>query len=422
MANTVRFIHAADVHLGTAFKQANLSDPQLGEALSRATYEAFDRVMDHAIKEGVDFVILAGDTLNSAGMNLRAQSYLAAKLSDLTERGIRVFLVHGNHDPSSGSIGATPLPEGVHVFSPDGVEAVDVVATGGSTCTLYGRSYLRSEERNNLATDFHRGEGIVNAVGILHANVGGSAALDPYSPCSVADLSAARMDYWALGHIHQERVVSDASPLAIYPGSTQALTINEIGRHGCYLVELTDGNPHARWLPTGTIGVAHVEVDLSECSSVAELPQRARTAIVDAHQNMEIPHLVRLVLTGRRSFTTPLTDDVLGQLTQAVQQLVSNLAPRIWIDGTVTDRSRLGRMDEVESSSNPFIRAAMTLADNIDVSTLIDTAPRLGRTDGRSTAVAQADRALLEALGADSAELLVAAKEYAVSVLLGEDE
>ena len=57
-----KFLHAADLHLGSPLES-------LGEAIDDATYErvkalvnrAFDRLIDVAIGEGVDFVVLAGD-------------------------------------------------------------------------------------------------------------------------------------------------------------------------------------------------------------------------------------------------------------------------------------------------------------------------------------------------------------------------
>lgn len=421
MANTVRFIHAADIHLGTAFKQAGSSDRTLGEALTRATYEAFDRVIAHALNEGADFVVLAGDTFNSAGMNLPAQGHLARGLAKLTDAGIRVLMVHGNHDPASGQTAAVPLPDGVYVFPHDDVASVEIEGRAG-TCTVYGRSFYRSDERENLALGFARDSAAVNAVAILHANVGGSPLSDPYSPCTVTDLAAAKMDYWALGHIHLEGVVSSASPLAVYPGSTQALTINETGRHGCYLVELADGIPSTTWLSTGSVGVAHIRVDLTGCSSLASLPSLIAARVADELRSAETPHLVRIILEGRREFTTPLGDAVLVQIAEATQGELAQRSPRVWIDSTVVNRSRLNRMDDVESSANPFIRAMVELSNSIDVAELLATTERLGKTDNRTSTVISADRSILPLLASESDDLLREAREYAVSLLLGEGE
>lgn len=422
MANTVRFIHAADVHLGTPFRQAGVTDSELGEALSGATYAAFDQVLGHAVREGVDFVVLSGDTFDSAALNLPAQSFLANRLTSLLAEGIGVYMVNGNHDPASGMSSGVPLPPEVCVFAADHVQRIDVEARGGGTCSIYGRSFFRSDERSNLALGFRRDSDVVNAIAVLHANVGGSPLSDPYSPCTVADLAAAGMDYWALGHIHLESVVSVSSPLAIYPGSTQALTINETGRHGCYLVELTDGTPSARWLPTGAVDVTHVPVDLTGCDSLLAVPPRVVEALNESLCNVTTPTLVRIVLTGRRSFTAPVDDTTRAQLVQATQDVLSARSPRIWVDSSVMNRSRLDRIDDVGNSANPFIRAMVELADAIDVSELMASSKRLGKADGRTTAVTSANALLLDELDAEREDLIIQAKEYAVSMLLGEGE
>lgn len=421
MANTVRFIHAADVHLGAAFKQAGSNDRALGEVLTRATYEAFDRVIGYALSEGVDFLVLAGDTFNAAAMNLPAQGHLARGLTKLTDAGIRVLMVHGNHDPASGQSAAVPLPDGAYAFPTDRVAAVEIEGRIG-TCTVYGRSFYRSDERENFALGFSRDSSAVNAVGVLHANVGGSPLSDPYSPCTVADLAAAKLDYWALGHIHLESVVSANNPLAIYPGSTQALTINETGRHGCYLVELTDGTPSATWLPTGSVGVAHIQVDVTGCASLASLPSLIAARVADELTGAQTPQLVRIILEGRREFNSPLNDVALVQIADATQDELAGRSPRIWVDSTVVNRSRLNRMDEVENSANPFIRAMVELSETIDVAELFATTERLGKMDNRTTSVVGADRSILPSLADESDDLLREAREYAVSMLLGEGD
>ena len=77
------------------------------------------------------------------------------------------------------------------------------------------------------------------AIGVLHANVGDREGHGPYAPCSLEDLRAARMDYWALGHIHQPEVL-DHSPHTAYAGCPQGLDPTETGERGCWLVTLDE--------------------------------------------------------------------------------------------------------------------------------------------------------------------------------------
>ena len=115
--SAAKFLHAADLHLGAPLES-------LGEAIDDATYErvkalvnrAFDRLSDVAISEGVDFVVLAGDVYDNADRDPGAQRRFLRGLRRLSEARIKVFMVHGNHDPLTRDIKLGAPPEGVTVF------------------------------------------------------------------------------------------------------------------------------------------------------------------------------------------------------------------------------------------------------------------------------------------------------------------
>ncbi|MBO7701716.1 MAG: metallophosphoesterase, partial [Eggerthellaceae bacterium] len=66
MEQTVRILHTADLHIGAPVRGfCDLSDAW-AERLQRVVVEAYDRVIDAAIKNTVDFVVLAGDAFDTA--------------------------------------------------------------------------------------------------------------------------------------------------------------------------------------------------------------------------------------------------------------------------------------------------------------------------------------------------------------------
>jgi DNA repair exonuclease SbcCD nuclease subunit len=70
--------------------------------------------------------------------------------------------------------------------------------------------------------------------------VDGREGHDSYAPCSVEQLSGHGYQYWALGHVHQREVLSDA-PWIVFPGNLQGRHINEAGPKGATLVTVTGG-------------------------------------------------------------------------------------------------------------------------------------------------------------------------------------
>src|SRR5262249_534326 len=104
---------------------------------------------------------------------------------------------------------------------------------------VYGISYERRDVTENLALRFQRRDAPGMHIGVLHCNVGPQPEHAAYSPCTIADLEAAGLDYWALGHIHQHQVLVKGRPWIGYPGSLQGCKTNEVGPKGAVLVEVS---------------------------------------------------------------------------------------------------------------------------------------------------------------------------------------
>jgi len=84
---------------------------------------------------------------------------------------------------------------------------------------VYGISYPTREIKDNLVPRFPRKVDGPFAIGVLHGNVGGDPNHDNYAPCSLSDLVSCPMDYWALGHIHNARILREEAPCVVYPGT-----------------------------------------------------------------------------------------------------------------------------------------------------------------------------------------------------------
>jgi DNA repair exonuclease len=191
-------------------------------ALVASTYDALSTLVDACIERSVDFLVIAGDAYNSRDRSVRAQFAFKAAMERLDDAGIRVFVAAGNHDPTSGWTAGLTLPDNVHVFSDETVERIAVEDSGEPLCAVYGRSYRRAAETADLARGFSRAADDGIALAVLHTNVGGRTEHEPYAPSTISDLQSARMDYWALGHIHKPEVLTEQGTVAVYAGCTQA--------------------------------------------------------------------------------------------------------------------------------------------------------------------------------------------------------
>src|SRR5688572_1582353 len=113
---SLRFIHAADLHLESPFRGLTETAPALRETLQSATLGALDRIIEHTLNAKADFLIIAGDLYDSKDRSLRALVAFRKQMERLAERNVPVFIVHGNHDPLNGWGSCFQLPSNVVTF------------------------------------------------------------------------------------------------------------------------------------------------------------------------------------------------------------------------------------------------------------------------------------------------------------------
>lgn len=321
---TVRFVHCADLHLDTPFRGLSNVRPEVAKALNDATFHAFEKVVDLAIEEAVDFVVIAGDVYDSKDRSLRAQLRFRDGLTRLAECGIPSFVACGNHDPLNGWSHTLKPLESAHTFACTVVDGCQVFRDGEPIATVRGISFGRAEVKDDLAALFEAPDDGLPSIAVLHCNVGSNTGHEPYAPTTVAELSSKGFTYWALGHVHSYNVLKATDPAIVYPGCTQSRQPNETGAKGCCLVTLRDGHvPDIQFVATDTVRFFKADIDTGRCTSVDAIRDEAIGVVDSIAASADGRHVVaRLTLTGR----TPLQ----GELTRG--ETVSDLAESIRAD------------------------------------------------------------------------------------------
>ncbi len=249
---TVRFIHAADLHLGSPLQAVAQASPQIRSQLEQATYTALERIVDAAIEHEVDFLILAGDIYDRESRSVRANRFFIDQLGRLHGAGIPSYLIYGNHDPLGKHGEIVDLPSSTRVFDAQEVETVAYPTEQAPEARILGQSYRSATDSRKMYYHYAPPDASVPNIGILHTGMKPDA--NRYAPCSLADLQGKdNMHYWALGHVHQQRVWENG-PYVAFPGIPQGRHANEPGVGGCLLVELgTGGQPDVKFVPTSPI-------------------------------------------------------------------------------------------------------------------------------------------------------------------------
>lgn len=221
----VKFIHAADLHLDSPFRGLSDLPAAVKQRVYQAPFTATQRLVDRAIQERVDFVVLVGDLFDRDTQSVQAQLFLRDQLQRLVDTGIGVYLSYGNHDYLTEQ-STLSLPDGVTVFGREVTTAEFTTATQ-QRVAISGFSYDQRWLTTDRVAEFPDRSEVDFQIGMLHGAVR-TGAQDQYAPFTVAELQAKRYDYWALGHIHQQQALSMTPPI-IYAGAIQGRHQNETG-------------------------------------------------------------------------------------------------------------------------------------------------------------------------------------------------
>ncbi|MBW2127656.1 MAG: DNA repair exonuclease, partial [Deltaproteobacteria bacterium] len=305
----IKFIHAADIHLDSPLHKLEAYEGTPVEEMRHATRRAFENLINLAIEEEVDFVLIAGDLYDSDWKDYNTGLYLVSQLTKLREAEIPVFIIAGNHDALSKITKTLRLPEGVTMF-PSNKATTAVIEDLG--IAIHGRSFSSAVMKKNLAQNYpSKMRGYFN-IGLLHTSLNGREGHETYAPCSLDDLLNKGYDYWALGHAHKQEIVHKQEPVIAFSGNTQGRHIRETGPKGTLIVNIDDaGKVRLDFRSLDVVRWEKLEVDASKADDgymvVDMVTEQLETL---AEKNDDLPLIVRVKIHGNSPAHEELAGDV----------------------------------------------------------------------------------------------------------------
>ncbi|MEH7381564.1 DNA repair exonuclease [Bacillus sp. JJ1533] len=281
--NSITFLHIADLHLDSPFSGLANLPSELFKRVQESTFTSLTRLIDMAIGEKVDFVLIAGDLFDGEDRSLRAQSRFRKEMERLKDHEIEAFIIHGNHDHLGGSWPHFEWPSNVHVFQNENVEIKPFIKNGETLANIHGFSYTKKAVLENKTSSYEKKENAPFHIGMLHGSREGESAHSRYAPFLLSDLQRKGFDYWALGHIHTREILSEDPPI-IYPGNIQGRHKKEIGEKGGYLVELSKKGADYSFLPASDLIWENTAIDISAIASFDQLVDLTLSCLEDFHK------------------------------------------------------------------------------------------------------------------------------------------
>ena len=332
----MRFIHASDLHIDSPLRGLDRYDGAPVERLRTATRSAFERLIDTALAERVDFVLFAGDIYDCDWQDFHTGLFFRGQLVRLERAGIRVFIVQGNHDAQGVISKQLVLPPNVTVFSS---RTAQTVRLDELSAAIHGRSFPEREVNEDLVPAYPAPVPGYFNIGMLHTSLTGRAGHDTYAPTDLPTLVIKGYDYWALGHVHAREVLSE-QPRIVFPGNLQGRHAKETGAKGCELVTVEGGRIEAEFVVLDVVRWSQVAVPLTGVDRLEALSEVFHHALEPLLTGAtDRLHAVRVTLTGSTALHR-LEADQPGTLAAAIHAAAQDIGEaEIWIEQVRLDLS-----------------------------------------------------------------------------------
>jgi len=260
----IKLVHFADLHLGV--ENYGRLDPTTGLS-SRLTdfLRAFDQIVDYALDEaqGVDVVIFCGDAFKTRNPRPTYQRAFARRIRRLSEKGLPVVLVAGNHDMPNAANRAHAVEifhtlDVPHVHVANKPECFQIETASGPVQIVAlpwvtRSAMLAREEYKNRPLDEINALILERLTQIIEGDNGLISQLDQNTPTVLAAHGTVQgavygsersvmlgsdvllspslvrhpaWDYVALGHIHKHQVLYESPPV-VYAGSLERIDFGE---------------------------------------------------------------------------------------------------------------------------------------------------------------------------------------------------
>ena len=369
----MRILHFSDLHIGV--ENYGRIDPATGLSTRLGDFlGSLDEVVEFALNEQVDLVLLAGDAYKGRDPSQTHQREFARRLHTLSSAGVPVFLLVGNHDLPNASSRANaveifPTLQVPNVHIGDNLQTYNISTPAGPLQIVAvpwprrGGILTREESRGLTIEEVRQRIEEVMTTGIQarvdaldpdipailsgHVTINGSTVgtersmmLGNDHVLLVSAVHRPELEYVALGHIHKHQVLRREPPMVVYSGSLQRVDFSEEGDDkGFCVIDLDTAAPQGqrlvdfRFQPVQARPFVTIDVQVPPGESdptAAVLRAISRRDIADA--------VVRVRVRAPAAVSTPLRE---GEIREALQPAHYIAAVSLELDGP--RRTRLDR-------------------------------------------------------------------------------
>lgn len=289
----MKFIHTADIHLGHPFAGLNNLSNELLKKIEQATFTSFTKLIDFALAQLVDFIVISGDLFDTQHQSVQVLDFLATQFKRLENKKIHVYISFGNHDFNQ-TVADFDFGANVTLFAGN-VTVKKQITQAGETVNIVGFSYQQQHVTEKVIDQFPMKDNVDFQIGMYHGSVDGQNG--QYAPFTVTDMRAKHYDYWALGHIHKRQILSK-QPLIAYPGNLQGQNIKEDGSKGFYYITNNNRDLIAEFIECADINWAIFPITIPTVATQNDLLALIIPAVRELSVNSKNLQMLRLEIVS----------------------------------------------------------------------------------------------------------------------------
>ena len=231
----IRILHCADMHLG-----AELSTFGRKAVTRRAEVKrTFLNILKLCQDEKIQLLLIAGDLFDNVHVQKTMLEEIKNGLAGLEDTTIAI--APGNHDPiteDSPYLLKDFWPDNVIIFK-GALEKIELEKLG---VRLWGGAFTGTYQTDSMLKNFTIPDDELINICVIHGELVAPHQKSNYNPITEMQLKNSKVDYVALGHIHEQtEVLKAGNTYYAYSGCPEGRGFDELDEKGVYIGTVSKG-------------------------------------------------------------------------------------------------------------------------------------------------------------------------------------
>ena len=359
----LKVLATGDIHIG---KKSSSVKQDTEES---ATKYSWNKIVDYAIKNEVDVLVLTGDIVDQDNRYFEAIGPLQSGFEKLKQADIPVYMVAGNHDfDVLPQLINSERYDNIHLLGANGIWEMKIFSKNGEQIQFVGWSFSNRHASEDPLLKFNISEidSNITTIGLVHGDVNVPDSI--YAPIDFNNFSITPVHVWILGHIHKPQMLKESEPIVYYPGSPHALSSKEQGLHGPILLMIeSQEDIQIKQIPLSPVRYESLSIDITNNSDEDSARDTVTSKLFEDAQSkiMELESVSFLIydviLEGHHSRIKDLETWV-SPIVSDYNQEIDTTETRLLVRKILTDvQPKVENMEELAQESSPVGVLASTI-------------------------------------------------------------